>query len=332
MSEQNTQAGQVLTYLPLLPSGELVGSAAGLLGAAAQIGAPAAVIVSPPGRGQEAAQAAGRLGAAWVFLAETEEAGSWVTRPSLEATLQAFEALSPEAVLLPHDVDGRDLAAVLSVRTGGAVAADAVGVGRDEEGIVVQHSVYGGSYVTESAATHGSIIITLREGAVDDRAPAAEPHVEPLSLSAEGPAARIISFEENIEASTRPELRSAKTVVAGGRGLGSPEGFRLAEQLADALDAGLGASRAAVDAGYAPHSYQVGQTGVTVSPDLYIALGISGAVQHQAGMQTAKTIVAVSTDPEAPIFDIADFGIVGDAFTVVPQLLDSLRGDSTGDS
>lgn len=327
MTEHNAAGADILTFLPVLPSGELVGSAAELLGAAARIGRPAAVVVTAPGQGQAAAQAAGTLGAVRVFLAETDAVHAVVTAPFLDAVAQAYEALSPEAVLVPHDIDGRDLAARLSVLTGDAVAADAVGVSRDEEGIVVRHSVYGSSYVTESAATHGTIIVTLREGAVDDRAPAAEPQLETLASGTFGAAATITSFEENVEASTRPDLRSAKTVVSGGRGLGSAEGFGLAEQLADALGAGLGASRAAVDAGYAPHSYQVGQTGVTVSPDLYIALGISGAVQHQAGMQTAKTIVAISKDPEAPIFEIADFGIVGDAFTVVPQLLESLRGE-----
>lgn len=326
MTEQN-----ILTFLPVLPSGELLGVAAELLGAASDLGTPVGVIVAGTGKGRNAAAAAGELGATKVFVAEHEVRNSLLTVPYLHAVTAAWKATQPSAVLIPNDVEGRDLAARFSVHTQSAIAADAVGVHRDQEGVVAHHSVYGSAYTTESAATHGSLVITLREGAVDARSHPVEPQIEVLHLDASppgsgpSPAATIMEFTENAEASTRPDLRGARTVVSGGRGLGSKEGFGLAEQLADELDAGLGASRAAVDAGYAPHSLQVGQTGVTVSPELYIALGISGAVQHQAGMQTAKTIVAINKDPEAPIFDIADFGIVGDAFDVVPQLIETIR-------
>lgn len=321
----------VVVFLPVLPTGELVGNAPGLLGAASRIGSPVAVIAAAPGQGQAAAQAAGQCGAARVFVVETAQVGSVLTAPALEAATAAVEATGAEAVLVANDVDGRDIAGRLAVVLQAAVAADAVGVDRDAEGIVVHHSVYGSSYTTESAATHGALVMTVREGAIDDRAEPATPTIETLEVSVSGvSAAEITGFTEQIEESTRPDLRSASTVVSGGRGLGSAKGFALAEQLADVLDAGLGASRAAVDAGYAPNSYQVGQTGVTVSADLYIAVGISGAVQHQAGMQAAKTIVAINKDPEAPIFDIADFGVVGDAFDVVPQLIDRLKERAGG--
>lgn len=326
MAEQN-----IITLLPVFPGGELSPAAGELLGAASQIGTPVAVLVTSPGNGEAAAQRAGEFGASRVLLAETEQVNATLTAPVVEALAAAVESVSPEAVLVANDIDGRDAAGRLSVRISAPIAADAVGVGRDEEGLVIRHSVYGSAFTTESAATHGVQLVTLRAGAVDSQAAPAAPQVETLQISdSEAPAAQITGFEPAGEESSRPDLRSAKTVISGGRGLGSQEGFKLAEELADELEAGLGASRAAVDAGYAPHSYQVGQTGVTVSPDLYIALGISGAVQHLAGMQTAKTIVAINKDPEAAIFDIADFGIVGDAFDVVPQLVESLKERSGG--
>lgn len=322
-------AQNILVFLPVLPSGELVGSAAQLLGAAAQVGTPVGVVVASAGQGQAAAEAAGRLGAKRVFLAEHDDVEAGLNVTHLAAVRAAWDATTPEGLLVAGDADGRDIAARLAVSTQSAVAADAVGLHRDEEGIVAHHSVYGSSFTTESAPTHKSLIVTVREGGIDARAEAVDPVIETLELGdTQTSAVEVTGFTESVAVSSRPDLATAHTVVSGGRGLGSKEGFELAAQLADALGAGLGASRAAVDAGYAPHSLQVGQTGVTVSPDLYIALGISGAVQHQAGMQTAKTIVAISTDPQAPIFDIADFGVVGDAFDVVPQLIETIKASN----
>ncbi|MBS1674416.1 MAG: electron transfer flavoprotein subunit alpha/FixB family protein [Actinobacteria bacterium] len=312
----------ILVLVDVTPDGQLASSTAGLLGAASTLGAPVAVLVG----GDAAATAAvAALGAQVVLTAEGD--ASRLTVPLADALQAAYRAVRPDAVLLSNSIAGRDVAGRLAVREHLALSVDAVGVSRDDEGVVVHHSVYGGAYLTDSAPTFGAPVITVRQGAIDARGEAvADPQVEQLGVEPSGAPAASADVIEAVEAaSSRPELRGAKVVVSGGRGLGSKENFSLVEDLADELGAAVGASRAAVDAGYIPYAHQVGQTGVSVSPQLYIALGISGAIQHRAGMQTAKTIVAINKDPESPIFDVADFGIVGDLFTVVPQLIEALR-------
>ena len=316
----------ILALIETTSTGGVKGSAAGLIGAAAYLGTPVAVLAAAPGAGAAAAEELGRLGAAKVYIAESDGVGRVLAQPQLEALVAAAAALEPAAVLISNSTDSREVAGRLAVRIGGAVAADAVGVKLDGVRAVAIHSVFGGDYVTESTVEGGLPIITLRPGSVEDRAASTTPEVSTVALApASGPAASIDVLHEAPAETGRPALRGAAAVVSGGRGLGSKENFALVGDLADALGAAVGASRAAVDAGYVPQSHQVGQTGVSVSPQLYVALGISGAIQHRAGMQTAKTIVAINKDEDAPIFDVADFGIVGDVFTVVPQLVEVLK-------
>ncbi|MDP3950198.1 electron transfer flavoprotein subunit alpha/FixB family protein, partial [Microbacterium sp.] len=263
----------ILVLVDVTPAGDAASSTAALIGAASTIGSPVALV---PGGSQSAVDAAAAAGASVVLTADADAEA--LTVPLVDALQAAYEKVQPDAVLISNSITGRDVAGRFAVRERLAVSVDAIGVSRDDEGIVAHHSVYGGAYLVDSAPTYGAPIITVRQGAVDARAEAvASPTVETLEVTASGAAAAKAGAIEVVEAeSSRPELRGATKVVSGGRGLGSKEQFVLVEQLADALGAAIGASRAAVDAGYIPYAHQVGQTGVSVSPQLYVAVGISG--------------------------------------------------------
>jgi electron transfer flavoprotein alpha subunit len=292
-----------------------------LLTAARALGEPAAVWAGP---GAEAGRdRLAEFGAAKVYVAAGEEFDEYVVAPKAELLASLVEAKQPAAVLLAATPEGREVAARLAVKTGSGVLTDAVGVDAD---MVAEQSIFGGAITVQSRVRAGTPIIALRPNAVTPEPAQGAAEIEPVSVELSG-AAKSARITERVEAERgeRPELAEASIVVSGGRGVGSGENFALIEKLADALGAAVGASRAATDAGWYPHQFQVGQTGKTVSPQLYVAVGISGAIQHRAGMQTSKTIMVINKDPEAPIFELADFGVVGDLFKVVPQLLEEIE-------
>lgn len=302
--------------------GEVKKSTGELLAAARRLGEPAAVVVGEPGVAGKAREALAGFGAAKVYVAESESAGQFLVAPTVGVLAELASRVSPAAVLVSASVEGKEVAARVAVRTGSGLISEAVDI--DAEG-VASHSLFGGTYTARSKATSGAPVITVAPGAVEAErveGAAVEESVAVPEVAAAS-AARVVG-RQPAEAGPRPELTEAGVVVSGGRGVGSAESFEVVEALADSLGAAVGASRAAVDSGYYPHQFQVGQTGKTVSPQLYVALGISGAIQHRAGMQTSKTIVAVNKDAEAPIFEIADFGVVGDLFQVAPQLTEEI--------
>jgi electron transfer flavoprotein alpha subunit len=258
-----------------------------------------------------------------VYAAESDDVESYLVGPKVDVLAGLVERTGPAAVLLASTAEGKEVAGRLAVRLESGVLQDVVAL--EPDGTATQ-VVFAGAVVVTSRVTVGTPVYAVRSSAVDaSPAPAAGERVDvEATLSDTARKARVL--DRVVEKSgSRPDLADAQIVVSGGRGVGSAENFRLVEDLADALGGAVGASRAATDSGYYPHQFQIGQTGKTVSPQLYVAVGISGAIQHRAGMQTSKTIVAINKDAEAPIFELADFGVVGDLFQIVPQATEEVR-------
>ncbi|WP_327685440.1 electron transfer flavoprotein subunit alpha/FixB family protein [Streptomyces sp. NBC_00467] len=299
-----------------------------LLTLARRIGDPVAVAL---GAGAESTAAAlAEHGAVKVLTADAPEFADYLVVPKVDALQAAYEAASAggslAAVLVPSSAEGKEIAARLAVRIGSGIITDAVDLEAGDDGPIATQSAFAASYTTKSRISKGTPVITVKPNSAAVEAAPAAGTVEALTVSfSEAATGTKVVSRTPRESTGRPELTEAAIVVSGGRGVNGAENFAIIEALADSLGAAVGASRAAVDAGWYPHSNQVGQTGKSVSPQLYIASGISGAIQHRAGMQTSKTIVAVNKDAEAPIFDLVDYGVVGDLFEVVPQLTEQVK-------
>jgi electron transfer flavoprotein alpha subunit len=292
------------------------------LTAARALGEPSAVVIGAPGAAAAAKDKLAEYGAAKVYVAESPEVDDYLVAPKAEVLAGLVADKQPAAVVIPSSPEGKEIAGRLAIKTGSGFLTDVTEIAPDGTATQV---AFAGATIVHSKVTTGTPIYTVRGNSVTPEPAPAAGAEETVEVSISDAAKQTRVLDRVVEQkSSRPELTEASIVVSGGRGVASAENFSIIEALADSLGAAVGASRAAVDSGFYPHAFQVGQTGKTVSPQLYIAVGISGAIQHRAGMQTSKTIVAINKDPEAPIFELADFGVVGDLNTVVPQATEQI--------
>lgn len=292
-----------------------------LIAHAEAVGDVCVVLCAHPSESMELARQINRGNIAKVIVFESEDFASYSVPAYVAALSTQISTENPVAVLISSSFLGKEIAGRTAVVTNSGLLTDA---SRIDSNLNVYQSIFGGSEIVSSRVTSPIAIITLRPNSIDIELPLSEPEIrfKPFNLDENLKLARITDSQP-LKAGIGPELMDARVVVAGGRGMNGD--FGPAERLADLLEGAVGASRAATDAGWYPHSHQIGQTGKTVNPDLYIALGISGAIQHRAGMQTSKNIIAVNTDPDAPIFEIADLSIVGDLFAISAQIEQELR-------
>jgi electron transfer flavoprotein alpha subunit len=292
-----------------------------LLTIARRLGEQSAVFIGPAAQAGEVTEKVKKYGAAKVYVVDDAQIKGYLVAPKAEVLQQiAGQSLGNgglAAILIPSSAEGKEIAARLAIKIESGLITDAVDVQAGDGGPVATQSVFAGNYTLTGKVTQGTPIITVKPNSAAPEEAEGAGAVEEFSATISDAAkkAQVVASQPR-KATGRPELTEAAIVVSGGRGTGG--NFEPIEGLADSLGAAVGASRAAVDSGWMPHSFQVGQTGKTVSPQLYVANGISGAIQHRAGMQTSKTIVAVNKDEEAPIFELVDFGVVGDLHSVLP--------------
>jgi electron transfer flavoprotein alpha subunit len=293
-----------------------------LLTIARRLGDPVAVVI---GHGTDLAlPTLGAYGATSVVTVDAPDIDDYLIVPRSEALAAAVDKVQPAVILLTSNAKTKEIAAHLAVKLESGIITDAVDVQPGPDGPVTTQSVFAGNYAVQATVTKGIPIITIKPNATTPEEAPTTPSQETIEV-AFSDRARAVKVTDHAprQRTGRPDLNEAAVVVSGGRGTGGD--FSPVEELADALGAAVGASRAAVDSGWYPHAFQIGQTGHVVSPQLYVAAGISGAIQHRAGMQTAKTIVAVNKDGEAPILQLADFSVIGDLFTVLPQATEEIK-------
>jgi electron transfer flavoprotein alpha subunit len=295
-----------------------------LLTIAKRLGEPSAVFIGGPDKADEVVEAVKKYGAEKVYVVDDAQIKGYLVAPKAEALQQLVAKTDAGAVLITSSAEGKEIAGRLAIKIDSGLITDAVDVQAEDGSPVTSQSVFAGNYTVQAKVTKGTPIITVKPNAAtpeeSEGAAAKEDFAAEISDSAK--KAKIVASQPR-KASGRPELTEAAIVVSGGRGTGG--NFEPIEEFADSLGAAVGASRAAVDSGWMPHAFQIGQTGKTVSPQLYVANGISGAIQHRAGMQTSKSIVAVNKDDEAPIFELVDFGVVGDLHTVLPAATEEIN-------
>jgi electron transfer flavoprotein alpha subunit len=295
-----------------------------LLTLARRLGEPTALLCGPPD--DAVVKMLGAYGATRVYVVDTPDLDNYLVAPKTDALVTVVKRSSPAAVLITAGREGTEVAARAAVRLDSGIITGAVDVIAGEDGPVTTQSVCADTWTTQSQVVRGTPIITVRPNAVVPEEAPSEPVVASVEVTVAESSRGSAVVRRTPKVSTgRPDLADASVVVAGGRGMGSAAAFEVLERLADALGGAVAASRAATDLGWYGHDFQIGQTGKTVAPQLYLASGISGAIQHRAGMQGSRTIVAINKDPKAPIFAIADLGVVGDAHEVLPALVSEVR-------
>jgi electron transfer flavoprotein alpha subunit len=304
--------------------GELQKGSLGVLAKAAQLGDDAAGVVIGSGVKELAAEA-GKFGAAKVFVADDASLDAPLPQPRVDVLASLVRDQGFDTVLFAASVLSADVAAGLAARLDAGLNWDLVDLERRDGQLVGKRPALGDSVYVDVGWTGEPRLALFRSGTFDPAETGGSAEVEDVAVELEEHSRAATMVEQAHAESEGPDLAEADVIVAGGRGLGGPENFTLVEELAKALGGAVGATRAVVDAGWYPYSTQIGQTGKSVSPKLYVACGISGAIQHKVGMQSSGTIVAINKDPNAPIFDFCDLGVVGDVHQVVPKLTELVR-------